>query len=76
MHSVTRHLSSILPFTKNADLKDVFIHFIADGRDTAKDSEIEHLEEIEKTVHEIRVCKIATRIGRVWAMDRDNRQAV
>ncbi|MDR1173167.1 MAG: 2,3-bisphosphoglycerate-independent phosphoglycerate mutase, partial [Puniceicoccales bacterium] len=73
VHSVMRHLYSILRFAKNAEVKKVFIHFIGDGRDTAKDSGIKYLEEIENECQKIGIGQIATVIGRFWAMDRDNR---
>ncbi|MDR1890948.1 MAG: 2,3-bisphosphoglycerate-independent phosphoglycerate mutase, partial [Puniceicoccales bacterium] len=73
VHSVMRHLYSILQFAKNAGLMKVFIHFIGDGRDTAKDSGIKYLEEIESKCGSMGIGKIATVIGRFWAMDRDNR---
>ncbi|MDR2777036.1 MAG: 2,3-bisphosphoglycerate-independent phosphoglycerate mutase [Puniceicoccales bacterium] len=73
VHSVMRHLYAILRFAKNAEVRKVFIHFIGDGRDTAKDSGIKYLEEIENRCQEIGIGQIATVIGRFWAMDRDNR---
>ncbi|MDR1414020.1 MAG: 2,3-bisphosphoglycerate-independent phosphoglycerate mutase [Puniceicoccales bacterium] len=73
VHSVMRHLFSILQFSKNAGLEDVCIHFISDGRDTPRDSGAKYCDEIEKKCKEIGVGRIATVIGRFWAMDRDNR---
>jgi 2,3-bisphosphoglycerate-independent phosphoglycerate mutase len=73
VHSVLRHLYSILRCIKNSNLENVFIHFISDGRDTPKNSGIRYCTEIEKKCHEIGVGRIGTVIGRFWAMDRDNR---
>jgi 2,3-bisphosphoglycerate-independent phosphoglycerate mutase len=73
VHSVLRHLFAILQFAKNAGLKDVFIHFIGDGRDTPPESGVAYAAEIEKRCREIGVGRIATVIGRFWAMDRDGR---
>ncbi|MDR3144245.1 MAG: 2,3-bisphosphoglycerate-independent phosphoglycerate mutase, partial [Puniceicoccales bacterium] len=73
VHSVLRHLHAILQFAKNANLSDVFIHFIGDGRDTAKNSGMRYCGEIEGKCREIGVGEIGTVIGRFWAMDRDNR---
>lgn len=73
VHSTTEHLFSILRFAKNAALENVFIHFISDGRDTPRDSGAKYCEEIEGQCREIGVGKIATVIGRFWAMDRDSR---
>ncbi|MDR2778688.1 MAG: 2,3-bisphosphoglycerate-independent phosphoglycerate mutase [Puniceicoccales bacterium] len=73
VHSVLRHLYAILQFVKNAGVIKAFIHFIGDGRDTAKDSGIKYLENIENKCRSIGIGKVATVIGRFWAMDRDNR---
>ncbi|MDR1595408.1 MAG: 2,3-bisphosphoglycerate-independent phosphoglycerate mutase [Puniceicoccales bacterium] len=73
VHSVMRHLYAILKFVKNCGLIDVFVHFISDGRDTSRDSGIKYCEEVERQCAEIGVGRIATVIGRFWAMDRDNR---
>ncbi|MDR3144457.1 MAG: 2,3-bisphosphoglycerate-independent phosphoglycerate mutase [Puniceicoccales bacterium] len=73
IHSVLRHLYAILRFAKSAALKDVFIHFIGDGRDTPRESGVKYAEEIEGKCREIGIGRIATVMGRFWAMDRDGR---
>ncbi|MDR1433447.1 MAG: 2,3-bisphosphoglycerate-independent phosphoglycerate mutase [Puniceicoccales bacterium] len=73
VHSAIRHLVSILRFAKKAALESVFIHFISDGRDTPRNSGAKYCEEIESHCEKIGVGKIATVIGRFWAMDRDSR---
>ena len=73
VHSVMRHLFKILEYLKNAGLKKIFVHFIADGRDTPRDSGLQYLKQIQGWFSEFGVGKIATVIGRFWAMDRDNR---
>lgn len=44
-----------------------------DGRDTALDSGIGHIKSLEAKMAELGVGKIATVMGRYYAMDRDNR---
>lgn len=73
VHSVLRHLYALLRYAKNAGLKEVYIHFFADGRDTPQKSGIDFLSEIENKCTEIGTGKIATVIGRFFAMDRDGR---
>jgi 2,3-bisphosphoglycerate-independent phosphoglycerate mutase len=73
VHSVLRHPFAILDFAKNAGLQDVFLHFIGDGRDTPKNSGLGFLDQIEKKCQSIGVGRVATVIGRFWAMDRDSR---
>ena len=73
VHSVLRHLYALLRYAKNAGLEEVYIHFFADGRDTPQKSGIDFLSEIESKCTEIGTGKIATVIGRFFAMDRDSR---
>jgi 2,3-bisphosphoglycerate-independent phosphoglycerate mutase len=73
VHSVLRHLYALLRCAKNFGLEEVYIHFFADGRDTPQRSGINFLSEIENKCAEIGVGKIATVIGRFFAMDRDGR---
>lgn len=73
VHSVLRHLYGLLDICKQHELENVYIHFLGDGRDTAPQSGIHYLSAIEQYCENIGVGKIATVIGRFWAMDRDNR---
>ncbi|MGN0461293.1 MAG: 2,3-bisphosphoglycerate-independent phosphoglycerate mutase [Ruminococcus sp.] len=73
VHSHNTHLYGLLNLAKKAGLTKVYVHAFLDGRDvppsSAKDSVIECEEEMKK----IGVGKIATVMGRYYAMDRDNR---
>jgi 2,3-bisphosphoglycerate-independent phosphoglycerate mutase len=51
----------------------VFIHAFTDGRDSPPDSGAGYIAEIEAKSREIGVGKIATVMGRFYAMDRDSR---
>ncbi|MDE6432029.1 MAG: 2,3-bisphosphoglycerate-independent phosphoglycerate mutase [Opitutales bacterium] len=73
VHSVLGHLFAFLKCAKMHNLQDVYIHVFSDGRDTPQNSGIQYLSEIEKQCKEIGVGKIASVIGRFWAMDRDKR---
>ncbi|MDR2201005.1 MAG: 2,3-bisphosphoglycerate-independent phosphoglycerate mutase [Puniceicoccales bacterium] len=73
VHSVLRHLHGLLKICKKNELSSVYIHFLGDGRDTPPKSGPAYLEEIESFCKEIGLGKIATLMGRFWAMDRDNR---
>ncbi|MDR2735820.1 MAG: 2,3-bisphosphoglycerate-independent phosphoglycerate mutase [Puniceicoccales bacterium] len=75
VHSMLRHLYSLLTISKAAGLKDVCIHFFADGRDTPPKSGRDFLKELEARCKEIGIGTVETVIGRFWAMDRDNRWA-
>ncbi len=71
VHSHYRHLLTICNLAKQHGLKKVFIHAITDGRDTDPKSAIKFVKLIEQYTNKS-TGKIATVIGRYYAMDRDN----
>jgi len=73
VHSLLDHLYGLLELAKRNDVKDVFIHAFTDGRDSPPDSGAGYIAEIEKKAGEIGVGKIASVMGRFYAMDRDSR---
>jgi len=73
VHSLLDHLYGLLELAKRNDVKDVFIHAFTDGRDSPPDSGAKYIAEIEQKAREIGVGKIATVMGRFYAMDRDSR---
>jgi 2,3-bisphosphoglycerate-independent phosphoglycerate mutase len=73
VHSHIKHLFALIELAKQNDLKNVYIHAFLDGRDTAPTSAIEYLKQLEEKTKEIGIGKIATVIGRYYAMDRDKR---
>jgi 2,3-bisphosphoglycerate-independent phosphoglycerate mutase len=73
VHSHNTHLYGLVELAKKNGLKDVFIHCLFDGRDVPPDSSKAFVEELEAKLKEIGVGKIASVMGRYYAMDRDNR---
>lgn len=73
VHSVLRHLYGFLRLAKHFEIKKVYIHCIADGRDTPPFSGVEFAKKIEEQCQQIGVGKIVSLMGRFWAMDRDTR---
>jgi 2,3-bisphosphoglycerate-independent phosphoglycerate mutase len=75
VHGMLEHLYGILQQAKEDGLTktQVFIHGFTDGRDTAPQSGLAFIEQVEAKCREIGVGTIATICGRFWAMDRDNR---
>lgn len=73
VHSHINHLYALLELCKRNNLSDVFVHVFTDGRDTKPESGIEYARQFEQKASEIGVGKIASVIGRYYAMDRDNR---
>ena len=73
VHSHTEHLYGLLELSRRNGLEKVFIHCFMDGRDVAPDSGKEYITQCVDKCKEIGVGKIATVMGRFYAMDRDNR---
>ncbi len=73
VHSHNTHLYGILELAKRKGLEKVFIHCFMDGRDVPPTSGKDFIDELYKKCSEIGVGKIATIMGRYYAMDRDNR---
>jgi len=75
VHSSDRHLAELLKMAKAQGLRpdQVLVHAVTDGRDTPPRSGIGYLETLERDIANAGVGRIATVVGRYWAMDRDNR---
>jgi len=72
-HSSTQHLLALLRLAKEKKLARVYLHLFTDGRDSPPHSAPTFLEQVETKMTELKIGKIASIIGRFWAMDRDNR---
>lgn len=72
VHAHIYHLKGLCDAAKANGLQDVFIHAFTDGRDTDPKSGLRFLDELNTHCSES-VGKIASIIGRYYAMDRDNR---
>jgi len=73
VHSDNKHLYAILDLAKRNNINNVYIHCFMDGRDTPPESGKKYIEELQAKINELRIGKIATIIGRYYAMDRDKR---
>lgn len=73
VHSHQRHLYALLELAKRRDFEDVYVHCFLDGRDTPPASAEGYISDLEAKMQEKGVGKIATIMGRFYAMDRDKR---
>lgn len=73
VHSHNTHLYGILELAKKKGLEKVYIHAFLDGRDVSPSSAADFVQACVDKTEEIGVGKIATVMGRYYAMDRDNR---
>ena len=72
IHSHINHLKGLLRAAAKAELNNVFVHAFTDGRDCDPKSGIGFIQEIENYMQQT-TGKLASVIGRYYAMDRDKR---
>ncbi len=74
VHSDIGHLFGLLELAQQLGTKPVYVHAFTDGRDTAPDSGLGYLAELQDKIgalaHEIYIASVS---GRYYAMDRDRR---
>lgn len=73
VHSHNTHLYALLELAKKQGLEKVYVHAFLDGRDVPPSSGADFVQQCQDKMNEIGVGKIATVMGRYYAMDRDNR---
>ena len=72
VHSSFEHIFALCDIAKKYELNDVFIHCFMDGRDTDPKSGKGFIEQLEAHCEKT-TGKVASIIGRYYAMDRDKR---
>jgi len=72
VHSHTEHIKGLVDASQEFGLEKVFIHAFTDGRDVDPKSGVLHISLLENHIKNTTV-KIASVIGRYYAMDRDRR---
>ena len=73
VHSHENHIHAIVELAARRGAKKVFAHAILDGRDTPPRSAEKSLAALTAKFAQLGCGRIATVIGRYYAMDRDNR---
>ncbi len=72
IHSHINHLFALLEICQKQDFKNVFIHGFTDGRDSNPMAALTFFTQLENKLKELGLGKVATVMGRYYAMDRDN----
>lgn len=72
VHSAQEHLYALADMAAKYQVEKVFVHAFTDGRDCDPKSGLGYINELEEHLKNTPV-KIASVIGRYYAMDRDNR---
>ncbi|MBN2753749.1 MAG: 2,3-bisphosphoglycerate-independent phosphoglycerate mutase [Candidatus Goldbacteria bacterium] len=70
VHAHQEHLFAIIKEAAAQDIKNVYVHFFADGRDTYPRSSLTYLEKLEAKFKEYNKGVVGTVMGRYYAMDR------
>lgn len=72
VHSHMEHLIALANAAKEAGVEDIMVHAITDGRDCSPTGGSDYLKHVEEALRPSG-AKIATVVGRYYAMDRDKR---
>ncbi len=72
VHSHINHLKGLTTAAADKGLKDVLVHVFTDGRDTDPKGGLGYVRDLEQHLKQT-TGRIATVIGRYYAMDRDKR---
>jgi 2,3-bisphosphoglycerate-independent phosphoglycerate mutase len=73
VHSHQRHLHALVELAARKRLPRVFLHAITDGRDTSPAGGVRYLGELQRVLDRTGTGRVATVVGRYYAMDRDKR---
>ncbi len=73
VHSHITHLFALLKMAKEQGLEKVYVHCFLDGRDVPPSSGKSYVEQLQAKLDELGTGRIATVMGRYYAMDRDKR---
>ncbi|RTZ02845.1 2,3-bisphosphoglycerate-independent phosphoglycerate mutase [Flavobacterium sp. RSP49] len=72
VHSHTSHLRGLIDATQQHGLQKVFVHAFTDGRDVDPKSGTHYIQDLQDYMANTTV-KLASVVGRYYAMDRDKR---
>ncbi len=73
VHSHNNHVFALLSFFKEQGIDNVFVHAFTDGRDTSPHGGARYVAEFQEQAARIGTGKLASIVGRYYAMDRDRR---
>ncbi len=72
VHSHINHLFSLIDFAVGENIKSLYLHLFTDGRDTGTRDGLSFISKAEAKLKSAKLGKIASVVGRYFAMDRDN----
>lgn len=72
VHSHTSHLKGLIEVAQNEGVKEMYVHAFTDGRDVDPKSGLQYISDLNLFLDKTD-AKLASIIGRYYAMDRDKR---
>jgi 2,3-bisphosphoglycerate-independent phosphoglycerate mutase len=73
VHSHQDHLYALVRMAADRGAREIYVHAFLDGRDVPPMSGLDFVEKLQHVLDDVGVGRIATVMGRYYAMDRDNR---
>ncbi|KKU09851.1 MAG: 2,3-bisphosphoglycerate-independent phosphoglycerate mutase, partial [Candidatus Woesebacteria bacterium GW2011_GWB1_45_5] len=73
VHSNIEHLYALIDMAKRHEFSQVFLHLFTDGRDSPPTAAKTYISQLKGVIEKSGIGKIASIMGRYWAMDRDLR---
>ena len=73
VHSSMDHLFALIELAHQNNISKVYVHTLLDGRDTPPQSAIKYVSQVDEKLQSLNLPKVASVMGRYYAMDRDNR---
>ena len=73
VHSNIEHIFALIQLAKRRKFKNLYLHLFTDGRDSPPTSARTYINKVNDVIKREGVGKIASIMGRYWAMDRDQR---
>jgi 2,3-bisphosphoglycerate-independent phosphoglycerate mutase len=73
VHAHLDHLYALLEMARRCEVHTAWVHLFTDGRDTGPTTGLRYVQEVEAKCRQLETGRIASIMGRYWAMDRDNR---
>jgi 2,3-bisphosphoglycerate-independent phosphoglycerate mutase len=73
VHAQLEHMHAVIELAAKLGSEELVLHCITDGRDTSPSSGVRHLATVERWCADAGIGRVASVVGRYFAMDRDRR---
>ena len=73
VHCHIDQIKAVMELAVNKGANKVYLHAFLDGRDTPPQSALQYIDDIDRLCKKLGIARIATVVGRYYAMDRDQR---